>query len=89
MAETIEGGAFLTAGDNPRWVDANGKPLTDEQISVAKKLDAARNAELRAAEQAKMAALAQRDPAAMAIANALRPQAAAPVPAAKAEKAEK
>ena len=79
MADTIPGGAFLTAAGE--WVDANGKPLENDQIAEAKKLDAQRNADLRAAEQAKMAALAQRDPAAMAIANALRPP-AAPTPAA-------
>jgi hypothetical protein len=82
MADTIPGGAFLTSSG--QWVNADGKPLDKAQIAEAERLDAERNAGLRAAEQAKMAALAQRDPAAMAIANALRPP-AAPAPKAKAE----
>lgn len=73
MADTIPGGAFLTAAGG--WVNADGNPLGKEQIAQAKELSAAYNAALRAAEQAKLVAQAQRDPTAMAIAAALAPKA--------------
>lgn len=81
MSTTIPGGAFLTASG--QWVDANGKPLSKEQIAEAERLDAARNADLRAAELLKLEAEAKRDPTARALAAALRPQ--APEPTAKAK----
>lgn len=82
MAETIPGGASLVINKDgsERWVDAEGRPLSKDQIAEAQRLDEERNADLRANERMKLEAEARRDPTARAIAAALAPapQAAAP-----------
>lgn len=73
--ETIPGGAYLN-GD--RWVDANGKPLTGEQIAQAEQLHADQQAQRDADNLAILEAQARNDPLARslahALAHALRPQ---------------
>lgn len=71
MAETIPGGAYLN-GD--RWVDANGKPLTGEQIAQAEQLHADQQRQRDAVNLAILEAQARNDPLARSLAHALRPQ---------------
>lgn len=66
MAETIPGGAFLAA-DGKTWRDAEGRPLSKEQIAAAKALIAEQAAAHEDAEQARTVQEAQRDPVARAL----------------------
>jgi len=80
---TIPGGAYQDASG--AWHDANGKPLTKEQIATAEALFAARQQELDDLE----ARRAERDPDALkAIAAMLRPPAPATVQRPKTSKAQ-
>lgn len=81
MAETIPGGAALN--EQGRWVDANGQPLSKEQIAEAEKLFAERDAEREKQEKAALALAAMRDPIARSLTAALRPQSGAVEPPAK------
>lgn len=76
MAETIAGGAYL-ATNGETWIDAEGRPLTKEQIAEAKKLHAEQQRQREADTLALLEAQARNDPLARSLAHALRPQQAA------------
>jgi hypothetical protein len=78
--ETLPGGAYKDAtGDG--WHDANGKPLTKEQIAEAERLIAAHQAELDEVERLRV----ERDPDALrtlaAMLKPATPVVVAPAPA--------
>jgi len=75
MAESIPGGAFQNA--QGQWINANGEPLTADQVKAATALHAANDAALRQVERDRQALEAERNPAARAIAQALAPRPAA------------
>lgn len=66
MGESIPGGAFLAA-DGKTWHDAEGKPLSKEQIAAARALIAEQDAAHDDAEQARLLQEANRDPVARAL----------------------
>lgn len=65
MANTIPGGAFRSP--NGAWHDAEGKPLSKEQIAAAEAHAVTVEAAQREAEQARTLQEAQRDPVARAL----------------------
>lgn len=68
MAETIPGGAFLSA-DGKTWHDSEGKPLSKEAQAAAEKFAVEQAQAQRDAEQDRTLLEAQRDPVARALLN--------------------
>jgi hypothetical protein len=66
MAETIPGGAYLAA-DGKTWRDAEGKPISKEQIAAAKALIAEQTQAHEDDVQARLLQEANRDPVARAL----------------------
>jgi len=78
MPDTILGGAYLAA-DGKTWHNANGEPLTEDQVHAAKRLHTRRANDLAARESERVNQAVRNDP----IAQALLTQAAAQMPVAQ------